>query len=337
MQRPAACTDLGPAKALKSATLATAAVAEETEDCGAAPLTTSAGDARPGGDARDAADAPACADAPAVASAPAVPLAAVVRVSPSAAPKRRRAACSICSEFMGHGAGAQTYWPCCGQLLCSACSTKLVSVSHSTKCALCRAPRPKDKDEWLHRMRKRACSDAEAAYQLAAKYLEGGTLLEKNDRMACALFEKAADQRHARAECMLAYCRSHAVGCAEDAPAAAKLYERAANGGDPTGMTNHAAGLLRRNGGDGGDAAGDAREALSLYARAAHEGHPEAQVRLASVLLTGAHGTRPDPEAAVKLLHGAQTNGHAQAAKILRHLEPQAPAEAPRTTPINLL
>ena len=120
-----------------------------------------------------------------------------------------------------------------------------------------------------------------ALYQLGRAYAANQQLPE-----AIAAWRKAADKGSSSAMVELGVLYGTGSGVARDEAQARKLFERAAQGGNPRGVTNLAA--L-----GGGGAASDPGQARELLAKAA-ETNPEAQYQLGLMLADGTGGAKDD-------------------------------------------
>jgi uncharacterized protein len=119
-----------------------------------------------------------------------------------------------------------------------------------------------------------------ALYQLGRAYAANQQLPE-----AIAAWRKAADKGSSSAMVELGVLYGTGSGVARDEAQARKLFERAAQAGNPRGVTNLAA--------LGGGAASDPGRARELLAKAA-ETNAEAQYQLGLMLADGTGGTKDD-------------------------------------------
>lgn len=122
-----------------------------------------------------------------------------------------------------------------------------------------------------------------AMYQLGRAYAAGNQNAE-----AIAAWRKASDKGSTSAMVELGVAYATGAGVAKDEAAASKLFERAAQGGNPRGVSNLAA-----LSGRGGAAPADAARSRSLLAKAA-ETNAEAQFQLGLMLQDGVGGPKDD-------------------------------------------
>jgi uncharacterized protein len=124
-------------------------------------------------------------------------------------------------------------------------------------------------------------SSRRALYQLGRAYAAGGQMSE-----AIAAWRKAADKGSSSAMVELGVLYGTGSGVARDEAQARKLFERAAQTGNPRGVTNLAA--L-----GGGGTSSDPARSRELLAKAA-ETNAEAQYQLGLMLADGTGGARDD-------------------------------------------
>jgi uncharacterized protein len=145
-----------------------------------------------------------------------------------------------------------------------------------------------------------AVSSRRAMYELGRAYAANQQASE-----AIAAYRRAADKGSTSAMVELGVLLATGAGVTKDAAQARKLFERAAEGGNPRGVTNLAA--L----GGGAGAPTDPTRARALLAKAA-ETNPEAQYQLGMLMADGVGGTKDDA-AARALFEKAAAQGHAGA------------------------
>lgn len=122
-----------------------------------------------------------------------------------------------------------------------------------------------------------------AMYQLGRAYAAGNQNSE-----AIATWRKASDKGSTSAMVELGVAYATGAGVAKDEAAAAKLFERAAQGGNPRGVSNLAA-----LSGKGGAASADPARSRNLLTKAA-ETNAEAQFQLGLMLQDGVGGPKDD-------------------------------------------
>jgi TPR repeat protein len=142
-------------------------------------------------------------------------------------------------------------------------------------------------------------SSRRALYQLGRAYAAGGQMGE-----AVAAWRKAADKGCSSAMVELGVLYGTGSGVARDEAQARKLFERAAQAGNPRGVTNLAA--L-----GGGSTSSDPARARELLAKAA-ETNAEAQYQLGLMLAEGTGGAKDDAGAR-GLFEKAAAQNHAGA------------------------
>jgi TPR repeat protein len=140
-----------------------------------------------------------------------------------------------------------------------------------------------------------ANSSRRAMYQLGRAYAANGQTAE-----AMAAWRKAADKGSTSAMVELGVLYGTGAGVARDEAQARKLFERAAQAGNPRGVSNLAA--------LGGGASSDPARARGLLSKAA-ETNAEAQYQLGMMLAEGNGGTRDDT-AARALFEKAAAQNH---------------------------
>ena len=142
--------------------------------------------------------------------------------------------------------------------------------------------------------RQAAASSRRAMYQLGRAYAAGKQIPE-----AMAAWRKAADKGSTSAMVELGVLYGTGTGVAKDDAQARKLFERAANAGNPRGISNLAA--------LGGGAAADPARARELLAKAA-ETNAEAQYQLGLMLAEGSGGEKDDVAARAMFEKAAAQN-----------------------------
>lgn len=140
-----------------------------------------------------------------------------------------------------------------------------------------------------------------ALYQLGRAYAANQQIAD-----AISAYRKAADNGSTSAMVELGVLLADGSGVAKDEAQARALFERAAQAGNPRGVTNLAA--LSESGGTPSDPAA----ARTLLARAAEANSAEAQFQLGLMLANGVGGPRDDG-AARALFEKAAAQGHAGA------------------------
>jgi len=146
-----------------------------------------------------------------------------------------------------------------------------------------------------------SASSRRALYQLGRAYVVNRQVPE-----AIAAFRKAADKGSTSAMVELGVMLATGSGVGKDEAQARKLFERAAEGGNPRGVTNLAA--LDDNGG----APADPVKARALLAKAAEGNSADAQYQLGMMTAEGVGGPKDDAAARV-LFEKAAAQGHAGA------------------------
>src|SRR5712675_510670 len=147
-------------------------------------------------------------------------------------------------------------------------------------------------------------SSRRALYQLGRAYAAGGQMPD-----AIAAWRKAADKGSSSAMVELGVLYGTGSGVARDEAQARKLFERAAQAGNPRGVTNLAA-LAALS--DGGGAPSDPVQARAHLSRAAETNSAEAQYQLGVMTAEGIGGPKDDV-AARALFEKAAAQGHAGA------------------------
>lgn len=140
-------------------------------------------------------------------------------------------------------------------------------------------------------------SSRRALYELGRAYAANRQLPE-----AMAAYRKAADKGSTSAMVELGVMFGTGTGVSKDTAQARKLFERAAEAGNPRGVTNLAA--L-----GGGGAPSDPVQARTLLAKAAETNSAEAQYQLGLMIADGVGGPKDDV-AARALFEKAAEQGH---------------------------
>jgi TPR repeat protein len=138
-----------------------------------------------------------------------------------------------------------------------------------------------------------------ALYQLGRAYAAGQQLPD-----AIAAYRKAADKGSTSAMVELGVMLATGTGVARDEAQARTLFERAAEAGNPRGVTN----LAALSG--GGGALADPAKARALLAKGAEANSAEAQYQLGMMIAEGVGGPKDDV-AARALFQKAAAQGHA--------------------------
>jgi len=208
----------------------------------------------------------------------------------------------------------------CSAVLLVACGTDSVASAQSADLALCDrvAADPSDPDKGadvrgapeiaapdiaaaIKYCRLASASSRRAMYQLGRAYAANQQLSD-----AISAYRKAADKGSTSAMVELGVMLATGTGVAKDEPQARGLFERAAEAGNPRGVTNLLA--LSQSGG----AAVDPVKARALLTRAAQTNSAEAQYQLGMMLADGIGGQRDDV-AARALFEKAAAQDHSGA------------------------
>src|SRR5713226_4175020 len=153
-----------------------------------------------------------------------------------------------------------------------------------------------------------SASSRRALYQLGRAYAANRQLPE-----AMAVWRKAADKGSTSAMVELGVAYGTGAGVARDEAQARKLFERAAEAGNPRGVTNLAA--LSGSGGAQDDAG-----ARNLFEKAAAQNHPGALERMGAFTQEGRGGPK-DSGAAKAYYERAAALGDEDAKKALKRME----------------
>ena len=143
-----------------------------------------------------------------------------------------------------------------------------------------------------------SASSRRALYELGRAYAANRQMLE-----AISAWRKAADKGSTSAMVELGVLLGTGSGVAKDEAEARKLFERAAQGGNPRGITNLAA--ISASGG----APSDPVKSRALLAKAAETNSPEAQYQLGLMTADGVGGPKDDV-AARALFEKAAAQNH---------------------------
>ena len=122
--------------------------------------------------------------------------------------------CPVCMVPLPLENNKSTFWPCCGKLICTACSEehhralKMTNRKREKKkqppldkaCAFCRSPVPENDAEETSRLEKRIeKEDTRAMVNLGRCFRDGSDGVKKDDEKAIKLFQRAADLGSAEA------------------------------------------------------------------------------------------------------------------------------------------
>jgi uncharacterized protein len=146
--------------------------------------------------------------------------------------------------------------------------------------------------------RTASAASRRALYELGRAYAANQQLPE-----AMSAYRKAADKGSTSAMVELGVLLAAGSGVPKDEAQARKLFERAAEAGNPRGVTNLAA--LS----DSGGSSSDLVKARALLSKAANTNSAEAQYRLGLMIADGIGGPKDDP-AARALFEKAAAQGH---------------------------
>lgn len=135
-------------------------------------------------------------------------------------------------------------------------------------------------------------------YQLGRAHAASGQMSE-----AIAAYRRASDKGHTTAMVELGVILANGTGIAKDEAQARKLFERAADAGNPRGITN----LAVLSGGSG--AGTDPAKTRALLAKAAEGNSPVAQYQLGVMLQDGVGGAK-DEAAARDMFEKAAAQEH---------------------------
>ncbi|MFL9823296.1 tetratricopeptide repeat protein [Rhodoplanes sp. SY1] len=155
----------------------------------------------------------------------------------------------------------------------------------------------------------RFCKVAAAGSRRAQYGLGRAYAANRQPAEAAAAFRRAADKGSTAAMVELGLLYATGTGMPKNEDQARKLFEKAAEAGNPRGVTNLAA--LSGGAGASGAAADPARQ-RALLARAAEAGNPEAQYQLGLLLAAGTGGGK-DATGARALFEKAAAQDHAGA------------------------
>ena len=136
-----------------------------------------------------------------------------------------------------------------------------------------------------------------ALYELGRAYAANQQMPE-----AIAAYRKAADKGSTSAMVELGVMYGNGTGVAKDPDQARKLFERAAQAGNPRGVTNLAA-----ISGSGG-AAADPVQARAMLAKAAEANSAEAEFQLGMMMADGSGGAKDEAGARAQFEKAAQQN-----------------------------
>jgi TPR repeat protein len=217
-----------------------------------------------------------------------------------------RGTCAICLDLLPVDVDRQTFYECCCNKICTACSDKC--RQHDARCPLCRTPASNSDAEWVRRLQKHVDKgNVEAQFMLGIVYRDGGKGFQQNFKRAAQLYELAAVQGNADAQTNLGFCYTQGQGVEMDHKAAALWYRRAAKQGFPAAQFD--LGLAFDN---GKGVAQSHDEAVRWYRLAAAQGDAKALFNL-GVSYENGEGVVEDYDEALRLYKRAAAKGHAGA------------------------
>ena len=232
--------------------------------------------------------------------------------------------CVICHEELRSWEGK--HWMCCGLKVCEGpCHEKLMRAPVpggsgrrlGETCPGCRTPLPRTDEELFSQAKTRAeqSGDAGAQCRLAGMY-NNGMGVRQDMREAARIFQKAADQGDAQAQCGLGYGKQRGEGgLKKDDEAAAQLYRRAADQGFAMAQCNLG---MCYDKGEG--VPQDLAMATRLYRKAADQGFADAQFGIGICYVTG-EGVPRDLITAVYWLRRAHKQDFKPAREALQNAE----------------
>ena len=143
--------------------------------------------------------------------------------------------CPICFLRMPSLHTGNNYHPCCGKVICSGCIYAVALTHDEQLCPFCRALAPKadEDDEMIDLLKKRMeVDDAQAIYNLACHYANGGLGLTQDRNKALELWHRASELDYAAAYYNIGYVYLNGNGVERDEKKAIHYWELAAMGGD---------------------------------------------------------------------------------------------------------
>ena len=172
--------------------------------------------------------------------------------------------CPICMRVLPTHGMLQTYAPCCGKTICSACDYQhsIKTTEENDKraqkkqptvprtCEFCREPVPKSEAEYLVYLRKRfERKDPEALFHMALYYRDGDYGMPVDQRQCLELLRASSDLGYTPAHFQLGYYYdTGGMGLEQNEEEAIKYFEEAAEGGDI--LARHNLGCAEEESGD---------------------------------------------------------------------------------------
>ena len=152
-----------------------------------------------------------------------------------------REECPICMHALPIHANLQTYYPCCGKLICCGCDHQHSMKSGKGRtCAFCREPLPKSNEAILAQIRKRVeLKDPVALVNMAMKYGSGRNGLPVDQAKCVELLRESADLGFPGAQYNLGtFYHQGKMGLEQNEEEARKYYKEAAEGGHMLSLHN---------------------------------------------------------------------------------------------------
>ena len=186
-----------------------------------------------------------------------------------------RESCPICLELIPNEPLLRTYKPCCGNTICTECSSKCMEAI--LVCPLCRAPAPTTNAEMLARLQRRVDKgDPMAQCQIGCAYEHGRFGMKKNMKRAVQFYGLSAAQGHLGAQFNLGLCFYRGRGVKIDKKKALHYFKLVAIQGGAEAQ--YACGNMYGEGDVGVER--DDAEAQRYWDLAAAQGHQGAQNNL---------------------------------------------------------
>ena len=154
----------------------------------------------------------------------------------------QREECPICMRVLPLHPNLQSYWPCCGNTLCSGCDLQhlIKNEELADTCAFCRTAVEKSGEEVLTRVRKRIERNDPIGMVLMSSYYQKGQHGLLVDEAKCVeLMRQSADLGYPPAQYQLGcFYRIGEMGLEQNDEEALKCWEKAAENGHIVALHN---------------------------------------------------------------------------------------------------
>ena len=198
--------------------------------------------------------------------------------------------CPICMLQLPLSKRGESYYSCCGKVVCCGCSYAAFKEDNRRLCPFCRGPQRISLGEQIERIKKRAESgDADGMHHLAGFYRDGDMGLPKDYDKAIELYLRAGELGNATAYYNIGVAYYNGQGVARDRKKAKYYYELGAMGGSV--ISRHNLGHIEKD--------EDVKRAMKHWMIAAGAGYDLSLAAIRECFVNG-HATKADFERALR-------------------------------------